>query len=742
MPIFDGFQSLPKNLRNTFTKQPPIETALKSATTMAAHTASQPALTLERSAPLSSKENGRTNHKAPVSTFTINANGLITDFQGQVFASSGMTAEDFFATSVYDENSIFSGIKSHIKLALSGEHTSATIKYMNRTFSIWLSPIKEFEEIISASGTCIEVTSYMQTQSALNEIQQEYLLLAEYSSDLITKYKPDGYCMYISPSVANILGYEITEIVGTHVLHFFHPDDLKSKRRILGKLLDKTSTEAFCYRVRKKDGKYIWLETTSTVITHSKSGEIIEIIAVSKDITERKETEERLLYLANYDSLTGLPNRALFRDRLRRAVARAQRNNTQVGLFFIDLDRFKTINDSLGHHAGDQLLRGVSRRLKQFARKGDTIARLGGDEFTVILEGINDSEDAVIVAEKIIELMAPPFKLDGHEIVVSPSIGITIFPNDADDMRNLLKNADTAMYRAKEQGGNCFQFYTSDMNEKAYEYLVLETSLRHALEREEFKLYFQPQIDLHTHNIIGIEALLRWDNPERGLLKPDSFISFTEETGLIEPIGEWVLRKACEEAVQWQKMGLPAFRVAVNLSLRQFVASDFVSLVADVLRETGLQAKYLELEITESFLAQNVDQTAEILTDLHKLGVQLSIDDFGTGYSSLSYLKRFPLNTLKIDQSFVQDIMRDPDDATIAEAIIAMGRSLNLNVIAEGVESEEQVCFLRSHGCDWIQGHLVSEPLSAPKFLKWLKKNHSKQVTFEQEMLWPEIATR
>jgi len=545
--------------------------------------------------------------------------------------------------------------------------------------------------------------------------------------------------MYASPSVINVLGYNIDEMVGTNVFHYFHPDDLKSKRRFFGKLLDATSNDAICYRVRKKDGDYIWLETNSTVITHGQTGETLEVIAVSRDITERKETEERLLFLANYDSLTGLPNRALFRDRLRRAVARAQRNDTQVALFFIDLDRFKTINDSLGHHAGDQLLRGVSRRLKQFARKGDTIARLGGDEFTVILEGINDSEDAVIVAEKILELMTPPFKLDGHEIVVTPSIGITIFPNDADDMRSLLKNADTAMYRAKEQGGNCFQFYTSDMNEKAYEYLVLETSLRHALEREEFKLFFQPQIDLHTHNIIGIEALLRWDNPERGMLKPDEFIPFTEETGLIEPIGEWVLRSACKEAVQWQQMGLPPFRVAVNLSLRQFVANDFVSQVASVLAETGLDPKYLELEITESFLAQNVDQTAEILKDLHKLGVQLSIDDFGTGYSSLSYLKRFPLNTLKIDQSFVRDIMHDPDDATIAEAIIAMGQSLNLNVIAEGVETEEQVCFLRGRGCDWIQGHLVSEPLSAPQFLKWLKRNHSQQVNFEQKVLWPEF---
>jgi len=685
---------------------------------------------------------GHIQNDSPISTFTINNNGLIASIGGPILNILNIlnTSEcDLFASSIYEEHNLFHPITPQIKRSLTGKHSNATLIVNHKTFSIWLTPDIDRKDVTSVCGTCIEVTSHLATQSALNEMQQEYLLLAEHSTDLITKYQADGYCVYASPSVTNILGYGIGDIIGTHVFHLFHPDDLKSKRRIFKKLVDTESSEAFCYRVRKLDGDYIWLETTSTVITHKKTDEIIEVIAVSRDITERKETEERLLFLANYDSLTGLPNRALFRDRLRRAVSRAQRTETQIAVFFIDLDRFKTINDSLGHHAGDQLLRGVSRRLKQFARKGDTIARLGGDEFTVILEGISDPEDAVIVAEKIIELIPPPFRLDGHEIVVTPSIGITIFPDDADDMRNLLKNADTAMYRAKEQGGNCFQFYTSDMNEKAYEHLVLETSLRHALEREEFELYFQPQIDLHTHNIIGIEALLRWRNPERGLLSPESFIAFTEETGLIEPIGAWVLKTACIEAVKWQKMGLPAFRVAVNLSLRQFTANDFVAQVENVLKETGLPAKYLELEITESFLAQNVEKTAEILTSLHKLGVQLSIDDFGTGYSSLSYLKRFPLNTLKIDQSFVRDIMHDPDDATIAEAIIAMGQSLKLNVIAEGVETEEQICFLRSHGCDWIQGHLVSKPLSAPEFIKWLQENHPKQVNFKQKVFWPDF---
>lgn len=679
------------------------------------------------------------NHAtSSVSTFKINENGIVSFLSGSIIESTKINL--LSNPDIQSSANIFHTIRSNCQSALDGIQNDATLYIDGQQYAVSLLPNKLDNKLKEVLAICIKINMPAESESVIVDMQQEYQLLAEYSTDLITKYRGDGYCTYASPSVCNVLGYDADDLIGNHVFHFFHPDDLKSKRRIFTKFTDSSTKDVICYRVRTKDERYIWLETSTTVITHHQSDEIIEIIAVSRDITERKETEERLLYLANYDSLTGLPNRALFRDRLKRSVVRAQRNSTQVALLFIDLDRFKTINDSLGHHAGDQLLRGVARRLKQFARQGDTIARLGGDEFTVILEGINDSEDAVIVAEKILELMTPPFTLDGHKIVVTPSIGITLFPNDADDMKSLLKNADTAMYRSKEQGGNCFQFYTSDMNEKAMEYLVLETSLRHALEREEFQLHYQPQIDLHTHNIIGIEALLRWDNPERGLLKPNEFIPFTEETGLIEPIGEWVLRNACKEAVGWHKMGLPEFRVAVNLSLRQFVANDFVSLVASVLEETGLSPSHLELEITESFLAYDVDKTAETLRELHKLGVQLSIDDFGTGYSSLSYLKRYPLNTLKIDQSFVKDIMKNSDDSTIAEAIIAMGQSLNLNVIAEGVETEEQVCFLRGRGCDWIQGHLISEPLCSDDFQTWLKENHSQQVNFEQKVFWPDFA--
>jgi len=694
---------------------------------------------LQTRSPIFNPKKSITDDHAPIAYFTINSNGYFTTFQGSIFSKLDIKKENIFGTSIFSEDCAFLSAKSYFKRALAGEKVTLEVNIGGASFSLWLTPIYNDDELSGVSATCIENTESKENKMALQEIQRHYMLLAEHTTDLITIYSPEGICTYASPAVSKVLGYRPDELLGKPVFHFFHPDDLRSKRRYFTKLMDKPE-ETICYRVRRKDDSYIWLESNSKYIRDPDSNETLEIIAVSRDITKRKESEERLLYLANYDSLTGLPNRALFRDRLRRSVARAQRNNTKVALFFIDLDRFKNINDSLGHHAGDQLLRSVSRRLKQYARKGDTIARLGGDEFTVILEGIKDPEDATIVAEKILEFMEPQFKLDGHNVVVSPSIGITVFPDDADDMRSLLKNADTAMYRSKAKGGNCFQFYTSDMNAKAYEYLVLENDLRHALEREEFRLFFQPQIDLHTQNIIGVEALLRWEHPERGLLNPEEFIPFAEETGLVEPIGSWVLEKACKEAKQWQNLGLPAVRVAVNLSMRQFVAQDFVGHVANILRETELDAEYLELEITERFLAHDVDQAEEILRDLHKLGVQLSVDDFGTGYSSLSYLKRYPLNTLKIDKSFVQDISTENDGRTIVEAIIAMGQSLKLNVIAEGVETDEQTCFLRAHGCDWVQGYLFSRPLSASDIIRWLHKNNANQVQFQQWALWPEAA--
>ena len=678
-----------------------------------------------------------TFNAVPLVQLSLSKDGIIAQFQGRAFARIGLTQENAIGLSVFECDNIFVPIYGAVRRALKGESSVTALAIKESEFQVWISPIISGRNVSGINVTAIDVTEQRAIELAHKTREQSYRLLAEHSTDIITKYNDKGVCTFASPSTKRVLGYEPEEIVGTSVFDLFHPDDAKAKRKLFAKFLDENSDSSVCYRIRHNDGRYVWLETTSDAL-HAMNGEIVEIVAVSRDITERKETEERLLYLANYDSLTGLPNRALFRDRLRRAIARAQRNDKRIGLLFLDLDRFKTINDSLGHHAGDQLLRGVAKRLKANGRKGDTIARLGGDEFTIILEDINDADDVAIVARKIIEFMEPSFKLDGHDVVVTPSIGITIYPDDCGDMRTLLKNADTAMYRSKEKGRNNYQFYTADMNAKAYEYLLLENNLRHALERGEFHLFYQPQMELHTQRVIGMEALLRWNHPEQGFLPPERFVPFAEETGLIIPIGEWVIRTACMEAMRWQQAGLSPLRVAVNLSMRQFRQKDFVEKVEQALAESGLPPKFLELEITESFLAHNVEHATAVLRRLHNLGVQLSIDDFGTGYSSLSYLKQFPLNTLKIDQSFVRDIPGDSDAAAITEAIIGLAQSLRLNVIAEGVESQDQVFFLRSRGCDHAQGYLFSEPMSADTVVPWIKRKTSHQTAYEQWPLWRE----
>ena len=466
-------------------------------------------------------------------------------------------------------------------------------------------------------------------------------------------------------------------------------------------------------------------------------GDVVGLIGVAADITERKRAEARLMQLANFDALTGLPNRALFHDRLAHALAKAHRSKKLVALLFLDLDRFKIINDSLGHYAGDELLKSVAERLQKNAREDDTVARLGGDEFTVILEGITYNEDATIVARKILEVMGQPFYLDGHEVFVTTSMGIAIYPLDGDNSDDLLKNADTAMYRAKEQGRNGYRFYTADMNAKAVEQLIMESSMRHALERNEFEVYYQPQIDVHSRELTGFEALLRWRHPDLGLLYPSQFLRLAEDNGLIVVIGEWVLHHACAQAAEWQRTGLPPVRVAVNLSGRQFRQENLVESVARALRESGLSPHLLELEITENFLLDNIQSAVITLNRLHDLNVQLAMDDFGTGYSSLSYLKRFPLNSLKIDQSFVRDISTDPDDAAIAEAIIALAKTLRLRVMAEGVETEEQLYFLRSRGCDQAQGFLINEALPAHQVLPWFHSRNSQRTAFEQKALWP-----
>ena len=434
-----------------------------------------------------------------------------------------------------------------------------------------------------------------------------------------------------------------------------------------------------------------------------------------RDITDRKVAEERIQFLAYYDALTGLPNRTLLQDRLAKALAGASRRNDKVALLFLDLDGFKIINDSLGHSVGDLLLKQIADRLKRFSRDQDTVARLGGDEFLIVLSDVKDIPDAAVAAERLMDAMTGGFVVQGHPLSVSCSLGISIFPEHGVDGETLIKHADAAMYSAKDNGRNNIQLFTAQMNAQAVERLALESSLRRALEKKELFLVYQPQMDVATGKITGLEALLRWQHPELGLVPPDRFIRIAENSGLIIPIGEWVLRAACSQARRWQDEGIPAVVVAVNVSAVQFRQPGFCELIKRVLEETGLAPQYLGLELTEGLLLADADVTFAVLQDLKAMGLSLAIDDFGTGYSGFSYLRHFWVSKLKIDRSFIRDVAVNPDDAAITAAIISMAKSLRLKAVAEGVENEAQMSFLRAHHCDEIQGYYFSRPLTAEK---------------------------
>jgi diguanylate cyclase (GGDEF)-like protein len=459
---------------------------------------------------------------------------------------------------------------------------------------------------------------------------------------------------------------------------------------------------------------------------HDEQGRRTGYRGTGRDVTDRKSAEARISYLATRDPLTELPNRVLFNDRLEQGIVAARRSGQSLALLFIDLDRFKYINDSLGHQVGDLLLKEVAARMLNCIRKGDTLSRLGGDEFVVTLEGLQQAEDAAQVAAKIIRALGRPIEIAAHTLTTSCSIGISIFPLDADDDRTLMKNADTAMYHAKEKGRNNYQFFSPEMNVRAVERHSLETALRRAIERQEFVLYYQPQVDMRSGRVVGMEALLRWVHPERGLLSPATFIAVAEESGLIETIGQWALRTACERAKAWQDAGYPPVKMAVNISPRQLLKPrEFSRGITRILNATGLDPKYLELEMTESLLLHNADENIAMLRKLGKDGVRIAVDDFGTGYSSLAYLRQLPIDTLKIDRTFVRDIESDPEDVAIIQAIVAMGHSLGLQVTAEGVELLGQLHALAKLGCDEYQGYLFSRPLPAVEVAgKFLAPRH------------------
>lgn len=519
----------------------------------------------------------------------------------------------------------------------------------------------------------------------------------------------------VNPSARRLTGYEEGALEGRDIRDLLpEPDRTQFLAALQNRVRDggvaDRADKPLELALRRRDGSRV---SVSLSVSEMRRDGSRLFVCVLHDITERKRFEAQLMYMANHDPLTDLPNRTLLEDRLAQALVRAQRNRTMTAVLFLDLDRFKLVNDSLGHDVGDHLLRAVAERLQGAVRRSDTVGRLGGDEFMVVITDLAETHDAARISQSVLKALSQPFEIGERQLFITPSIGLSLSPNDGEDFQTLLRNADTAMYSAKSRGGNTYQFFTKAMNDTAVARLSIENSLREALAEDQFELYYQPKIDLASFAPVGLEALLRWRHPKRGFISPLHFVPVAEETGLIEPLGEWVLRATCRQLKIWEKQGLSGLPVAVNLSARQFTEGRVSDMVRRVLAETGTSPEMIEVEITETFMMSGVTHAIGLLNELRAMGIRIAIDDFGTGYSSLAYLKRLPITALKIDRSFVRDITDDPDDAAITNTIIAMGRNLGLKVVAEGVETEAQVTFLRRHGCDEIQGFYVAEPRPA-----------------------------
>ncbi len=565
------------------------------------------------------------------------------------------------------------------------------------------------------------IADHKKIESQLNKLS----LAIEYSSGMILITNAKGVIEYCNPFFYQFTGYTEAEVIGKkpNILKSDLTDPkiykdlwtkIKSGKPWHGEFLD-----------RKKNEDLYWcLQTISPI--KDEHGIITNFVSIAHDISDRKHADETIKRLAFYDPLTTLPNRMLFKERLERALLQAKRSETLFSVMYMDLDRFKAINDTLGHLVGDKLLIEVGKRIKNCLREQETVSRLGGDEFAIIILDIQNPSSAGRVAQKIIDTFTPPFNIDGHEIFISTSIGISVYPNDAEEMEQLIKQADDALYLAKGAGRNGYEFFSESSNSQSIRRLLIETNLRKALNRGEFSLNYQPKIDLKTDSVIGTEALLRWFNPAIGQVSPTEFIPIAEDTGLIVPIGEWVIAQACQDTQSWQKNHQIKLPVAINLSARQFQHDGLLEKIDTIIASSGINPSLLEFEITESMLMHKPDLAIDVMQQFKLRGLKLSIDDFGTGYSSLSHLKRFPVDALKIDKSFVLDIATDQDDASIVKSVIALAHNMNLKVIAEGVEDKNQLDFLRNENCDQVQGFYFSPPENSEGLMN---KFRSKQLT-------------
>ena len=574
-------------------------------------------------------------------------------------------------------------------------------------------------------------------QNQLKESERLYRYLVNTSPDIIYILDPQGHFTFINERIESLLGFAAEELIGKHYSILVHQDDAEQAKYIFNeRRVGERASSNIELRLKCKDGmsprhfknKTIPIELSSMgIYTGSEKvsdNTYLGTYGVARDITERKIAEDTITFQAYHDMLTSLPNRALLRDRLSLAITQAKRDDDMLAVMFLDLDRFKNINDSLGHIIGDELLQQVSARLKGCIREGDTLARFGGDEFTLMLPKVGNHKDDIIkVAEKITHILKEPFVIENNELYVSASIGISLYPQDGSDMDTLIKNADIAMYHVKGHGKNGYQFFSDDMDTPYSKNLSLDTGIHNALQFEQFKLLYQPQINVKSGKIIGVEALLRWDHPKHGQISPNEFIPFAEETGLIIEIDNWVLNNAIFKISQWMKAGLPEIRMAINVSARHLAEDDFVEKIVGKLNKFDVPGRCIELEITENAIMDDMDGVIRKLKQLHGLGISIAIDDFGTGYSSLTYLHKLPIHTLKIDRTFLQDERFANNDHTIVNTIVAMATGLNLNVIAEGIETQRQLDYLREIGCNEAQGFLIGRPMEENIIEKILKQN-------------------
>ena len=605
----------------------------------------------------------------------------------------------------------------------------ATIGVLDFYASHVAAPEPQFLRILrSASG---EVGRFYQRALALErlrESEERFSSTMELAAIGIAHVEDGGRFRYVNPQLCSMLGYTEQELLTMTVKDVSHPGDANVTDELRDELRS-GAIQSFKMEKRylRKDGTPIWVGLT-IACKRDRANKCLYDISIVEDISTRKGAEERIQYLATHDGLTGLPNRVMFQQLLGLSIETSRRYGRKLAVLFIDLDRFKVINDTLGHEAGDVLLREIGARLREVLRASDVVARLGGDEFVVLLQEITDPAQAAAVARNILNVVMKPVVILGQECRVTASVGVCLHPDDGQDEQSIMKNADMAMYLAKEEGKNNFQFFTSHMKPHSIERLALETNLRRALELGEFSLHYQAKVNFKSGAITGVEALLRWYNPDLGSVSPVRFIPLAEETALIVPIGKWVLKTACAQSVAWQKQGLPPVNMSVNLSMRQLNDEGLIREIENVLAETGLDPSLLELEVTESAIMHNAERAVRVLTSIKELGVRLAIDDFGTGYSSLAHLKRFPIDTLKVDRSFIREVPNDAEDKAIAEAIIAMGKTLSLTVVAEGVETPEQQAFLSDRLCDEMQGYYFSTPVAAQDFAELLRSQSPKPL--------------